>query len=112
MSGPDDGATLAAVRDALAEHLVGEGGIETDHDDVLLYEIDALIARYGRGPIGANVRSLIRFPARANALPMVPPRLTTPGWSMNVLPSFEIDFAVVVTTRLIMISGGLREMMC
>ena len=45
--GPDDAATLNAVRDALAEQLVGEGGIETDQDDALLTEIDALIARYG-----------------------------------------------------------------
>ena len=46
-AGPDDAATLGAVRDAIAEQLVGEGGIEADQDAALLIEIDALIARYG-----------------------------------------------------------------
>ena len=46
--GPDDAPTLSAVRDAIAEEVVGEGGIEADQDDALLAEIDELIARYGR----------------------------------------------------------------
>jgi len=46
--GPDDAITLSAVRDAIAEQVAGEGGIEADQDDALLAEIDELMARYGR----------------------------------------------------------------
>jgi hypothetical protein len=55
--GPDDAATLGAVRDAIAEQLVGEGGIETDKDDALLIEIDELIARYGAA---ASAQTFVR----------------------------------------------------
>jgi hypothetical protein len=48
-------ATLAAVRDAmlggLTARLAGDGVIETDQDQTLLAEIDALIERYGRNAI-------------------------------------------------------------
>jgi hypothetical protein len=46
--GPDDAITLSAVRNAIAEQVAGEGGIEADQDDALLAEIDELMARYGR----------------------------------------------------------------
>jgi hypothetical protein len=52
-----DAATLSEVREAIAEQLVGEGGIEADQDDALLIEIDELIARYGgAAPAQAFVR--------------------------------------------------------
>jgi hypothetical protein len=50
-----DQPTLGAVREAMLQgltaRLAGDGVIETDEDQTLLAEIDALIERYGRDAV-------------------------------------------------------------